>query len=71
MYINFYNLHNSSKFSFVTYQSTYIQADSNYRVSFGGGVYNQAASVNGIRIFMSNASNIASGVFSLYGVKQL
>ena len=70
-YINFYNLHNSSKNSMVTYQSTYIQADGNYRVSFGGGIYDQAASVDGIRIFMSNASNIASGVFTLYGVKQL
>ena len=70
-YINFYNLHNSSKYSMVTYQSTYIQADGNYRVSFGGGIYDQAASVDGIRIFMSNASNIASGVFTLYGVKHL
>ena len=55
--------------SFVTLQTTTINVNGKYKMNYGGGVYDQTASVDGIRIFMSNASNIASGVFSLYGVK--
>ncbi len=69
-YAYFYNLHNSSKMSFVTLQTTTINVNGQYKMNFGGGVYDQTASVDGIRIFMSNASNIASGVFKLYGIKQ-
>jgi len=69
-YAYFYNLHNSSKMSFVTLQTTTINVNGVYKMNFGGGVYDQTASVDGIRIFMSNGSNIASGVFNLYGVKQ-
>jgi len=69
-YAYFYNLHNSSKMSFVTLQTTTINVNGQYKMNFGGGVYDQTASVDGIRIFMSNGSNIASGVFNLYGVKQ-
>ena len=70
-YAYFYNLHNSSKMSFVTLQTTTINVNGHYKMNFGGGVYDQTASVDGIRIFMSNGSNIASGVFNLYGVKQI
>ena len=66
----FYNLHNSSKMSFVTLQTTTINVNGWYKQNFGGGVYDQTASVDGIRICMSNGSNIASGVFKLYGIKQ-
>ena len=70
-YAYFYNLHDSSKMSFVTLQTTTINVNGYYKMNFGGGVYDQTASVDGIRIFMSNGSNIASGVFNLYGVKQI
>ena len=70
-YAYFYNLHNSSKMSFVTLQTTTINVNGHYKMNYGGGVYDQTASVDGIRIFMSNGSNIASGVFNLYGVKQI
>jgi hypothetical protein len=70
-YAYFYNLHNSSKMSFVNLQTTTINVNGVYKMNFGGGVYDQTASVDGIRIFMSNGSNIASGVFNLYGVKQI
>ena len=69
-YAYFYNLHNSSKMSYVTLQTTTINVNGYYKTNFGGGVYDQTASVDGIRIFMSNGSNIASGVFNLYGIKQ-
>jgi hypothetical protein len=67
----FYNLHNSSKMSYMTFQSTQINASGYYKMNLGGGMYDQTASVDGIRILMSNGSNIASGVFKLYGIKQL
>ena len=70
-YAYFYNLHNSSKMSFVTLQTTTINVNGHYKMNFGGGVYDQTASVDGIRIFMSNGSNIESGVFKLFGIKEL
>ena len=70
-YAYFYNLHDSAKHSFVTLQTTTINVNGIYKMNFGGGVYDQTASVDGIRIFISNGTNIASAVFSLYGIKQL
>ena len=70
-YAYFYNLHDSSTMSFVNIHTTTINVNGVYKMNFGGGVYDQTASVDGIRIFMSNGSNIASGVFKLYGVKQI
>ena len=70
-YAYFYNLHNSSKMSFVTLQTTTINVNGYYKMNYGGGVYDQTASVDGIRIFMSNGSNIESGVFKLFGIKEL
>ena len=57
--------------SYITFQSTQINNNGYYKMNLGGGVYDQTASVDGIRIFMSNSSNIASWVFKLYGIKQL
>jgi len=69
-YAYFYNLHDSSKQSFVTMQTTTINVNGKYKSNYGGGLYDQAATVDGIRICMSNGSNIASGVFTLYGLKK-
>ena len=68
-YAYFYNLGDANKHSFVTMQSTTVNVNGKFKTNFGGGQYDQAAVVNGIRIFMSNGSNIASGVFVLYGIK--
>mgnify|MGYP003132228371 CR=1 FL=1 len=70
-YAYFYNLHNSTKYSFVNIHTTTINVNGVYKMNYGGGVYDQVASVDGIRVFMSNGSNIASGVFNLYGVKDI
>jgi len=70
-YAIFYNLHNSSKYSFINIHTTTINVNGVYKMNYGGGVYDQVASVDGIRIFMSNGSNIASGVFNLYGYKEI
>ncbi len=69
-YAYFYNLGDSTKYSFSTYQSTYIDSGGNYKYSFGSFVYDVATTVDGISIIMSNGSNIADGEYSLYGMKE-
>ena len=75
-YCYFYNLGNSNKYSFVTFQKVpkRINTSGNYNASgtyidFGGGVLPQASEVDGIRVY--NSSQTASaGNIKLYGVKQ-
>ena len=72
-YIYFYNLLNSSKYSFVTFhtfsrQNTLVGSTSP-RFTFGGGVLPQASTVDGVRFFPSTGT--FSGEIKLYGVKQL
>jgi len=70
-YAYFYNLHNSATVSLVNIFTTGVNVNGKVKTNYGGGTYDQTASVDGIRICMSNpgAPNISSGVFSLYGVK--
>ena len=65
-YIYFYNLGNSSKYSFATMQS-FIE---DYGFTFGGGVLPQASAVDGIRFRNVDTANI-TGNIKLYGVKQI
>ena len=67
-YIYFYNLNNSSKYSFYTVQTTNISGG-NFFFYFGGGVLPQASVVDGIRFF-SDTYNL-EGSISLFGEKQL
>ena len=67
-YIYFYNLNNSSKYSFYTVQTTNISGG-NFFFYFGGGVLPQASVVDGIRFF-SDTYNL-EGSISLFGVKQI
>jgi len=64
-YCYLYNLQNSSKYSFFTYQSM-EQAN----MIFGGGVYAVAETINAIR-FLTTNSNAWTGTIKLYGVKQI
>jgi len=66
----FYNLGNSSKYSFTTHQTmTQINGSSSY-MYFGGGVYAVAETINAIRWF-SDSSRTFNGNFKLFGVKQI
>ena len=67
-YIYFYNLNNSSKYSFYTVQTSNLSGG-NFFFYFGGGVLPQASVVDGIRFF-SDTYNLEGGI-SLYGVKEL
>ena len=70
-YVYVYNAGNSSKYTFNTSHSSTIDNGGNFKLIFGGGLYDIANEVDGFRIFMDNSGDIASGVFKLYGVKQI
>ena len=69
-YFYIYNANNSAKYTFITGQFTFLQSTT-YLAEFGGGVYAQAETVNGIRIGQqTSATAFTSGTAKLYGVKQ-
>ena len=68
-YIYFYNLGDSSKYSFTTDQNV-VQIDtSSMYMYFGSGVYAQSETINAIQWF-SDSSVTFNGDFSLYGIKE-
>jgi hypothetical protein len=67
-YIYFYNLGDSTKYSFSTYHTVYNYYDSAvFEMNFGSGVLTQASTVDGMR-FLTNGGTF-SGDFSLYGIR--
>ena len=66
-YVYLYNLNNSSKYSF----NTFHNIQENACMSFGGGVYPTANTVNAIRVLSGGGQDIDNAVIKLYGVKQL
>jgi len=70
-YIYFYNLNNSSKYSFSTFHITQM-ATGGFGASYGFGGFSlpQASLVDGIRIRSGNTANITQANIKLYGVKQ-
>ena len=68
-YLYFYNLGNSSKYSFLTAHCTGETSSNVFNMYFGGGVLPQASTVDGIRV-KDNFGNM-TGTIKLYGVKQL
>jgi len=68
-YIYLYNLNDSSKFSFATYQSSVFNRDPSGAVNFGSGVYHQAETINAVRL-RASTGNIDNAVVSLYGIKE-
>jgi len=70
-YAYFYNLGNSSKYSFMTFQSIVGNASGTASMEFGGGVLPQASTVDGIRVLINDDTNFSSFTMKLYGVKQI
>jgi len=68
-YTYFYNLLNSSKYSFSTTQNTSMDNNPYYIMQFGGQVLAVAETHNAIQIFQSTGT--LRGNFKLYGVKQI
>jgi hypothetical protein len=67
-YAYFYNLGDSSKYSFATFQCVGLTNESYYQGSFGSAVLPQASTVDGIRILM-NSGNYNDFKVSLYGIR--
>jgi len=67
-YSYFYNLGDSTKYSFQTMHSSYLDNSSNAEFSFGSGVLHQTSQVDGIQL-VSEAGTISATV-SLYGIAE-
>ena len=68
-YAYFYNLGDSTKQSFCTWQADTWTSDPYLFVGFGSGVLPQASTVDGIKV-KTNSGNIATFTISLYGIKE-
>ena len=67
-YVYYYNLGDSTKYSFQTLQGT-IDDDNTYFMRFGSGVYPQANVVNAIQVLSPTGVNFSSFDISLYGIR--
>jgi hypothetical protein len=68
-YAYFYNLGDSSKYSFSTFQCVGLTSGAEYQGSFGSSVLPQASTVDGIRILV-NIGTYNDFVVSLYGIAE-
>jgi hypothetical protein len=68
-YVYLYNLGNSSKYSFTSFQSSFFQSAGDYNMTFGGAVYPTAETINAIRLTTSSGNINCTA--KLYGVKQI
>ena len=68
-YLYFYNLGNSSKYSFSTFQGFHNHPSLSFYMNFGGGTYPTAETHNAIRL--SAITGTSTGNAKLYGVKQI
>jgi hypothetical protein len=68
-YNYFYNLGNSSMYSYFTNQSTTVRPAGNYIFAFGGATLPQASLVDQIKCFVT--SGTYSATLKLYGIKQI
>jgi hypothetical protein len=65
-----FNFNNASEYSFYTGESV-VRTNLGYlRGHQGGGVHTVAEANDGINFFFSSSGNIASGTFTLYGLKK-
>jgi len=71
-YVYLYNLGNSSKYSFITFQSsTTVVSTLIFQIRFGGGTYTVAETINALRIDGDSFTGTPTGGnIKLYGVKQ-
>ena len=68
--IYIFNAPNSSEYTFFTVEQMNYDKTPDFTGFNGGGVFTSASTVNGVNIFIANSCNIASGKFSLYGLKK-
>tara|TARA_R100001082_G_C4362238_1_gene159953 strand:+ start:31 stop:657 length:627 start_codon:yes stop_codon:yes gene_type:complete len=69
-YIRIYMAGDSSVYTSMTSAFTHFNKDDNLRHEWSSGFYRQNAVVDGFH-FMTSGDNLATGTFSLYGVKDI
>jgi len=69
-YIYFYNLGDSSKYSFITFHNMSWTRTPEAEFWFGGGVQPTAQTVNAIRLTPDLSTNLDTITASLYGIKE-
>ena len=65
-----FNFNNASEYSFITAEVTEINSSADARGNQGGGVHTVASASDGVYFFDTAGGNIASGTFTLYGLKK-
>ena len=68
-YAYIYNATDSTKYTFGTFQTVIKQDIHTPRISFGSNVFTTANQCSGLRVFMADTGNVASGTVSLYGIR--
>jgi len=68
--IYLYNFNSSSEYSFITSEVTEVNSGTTSRGNQGGGVHTVASASDGVNWFDVDGGNIASGTFTLYGLKK-
>ena len=68
-YAYIYNATDSTKYTFGTFQTVIKQDIHTPRISFGANMYEAYSVCSGLRVFMADTGNIASGTVSLYGIR--
>ena len=66
MYV--YNANNSSEYTTVSYETTFMVSTPKFWGRAGGGLFTVTSAVDGISFFFGSSKNIASGTFTLYKV---
>jgi hypothetical protein len=64
-----FNFNNASEYSFMTVEQVMVNANAESKGGQGGYVHTVAQACDGIQLYAS-AGNIASGTFTLYGLKK-
>ena len=67
-YAYFYNLGDSTKYSFITILATSLTSDASYAGAIGSAVYDVANEVNGIQV-RKNSGDYSDFSVSLYGIR--
>ena len=69
-YMYFYNMLDSSKYGFCTWQSKGFDSAGQSEFHFGSGVRSTAVTYNAIQFKDSGGTGVQNGVFSLYGIAE-
>ena len=65
-----YNANNSSEYTFMTFETTGLDSNSNHLGIAGGGVFTSTSACDGVHLYNFSTETFTSGSFVLYGLKK-